>query len=125
MAPALTTLKTRPEFTALNGGKRAVKPGFIVLARRRPTDKPLDEARGGAEAVRFGITVTKKIGNAVQRNRARRRLRAMAVARLPICGLPGWDYVLIARLDALRRPFAALEGDLESALEMLHKARGA
>jgi ribonuclease P protein component len=67
--------------------------------------------------------VTRKLGGAVVRNRARRRLRALAVAQLPQKGRPGWDYVLIARLGAVRRPFAELEGELESALEMLHKAR--
>lgn len=115
----LKTLKKRPEFLAANAGARAAKPGFVVLALARAEGNP----HIGAETIRFGLTVTKKIGNAVKRNRARRRLRAAAQSRLPSLGRPGWDYVLIARDRAVDRPFAALQSDLESALEMLHKAR--
>ncbi|MFZ1990452.1 MAG: ribonuclease P protein component [Alphaproteobacteria bacterium] len=115
----MTTLKRRPEFLAVNAGARASKPGFVLLGLAREAGEP----HIGAETIRFGLTVTKKIGKAVKRNRARRRLRAIAQSRLPELGRPGWDYVLIARDGAVTRPFAALQGDLESALEMLHKAR--
>ena len=117
--PPLVTLKRRPEFLAVNAGARAAKPGFVLLGLPRPTDT----GRVASDAIRCGLTVTKKIGNAVQRNRARRRLRALARAHIPTSGQPGWDYVLIARDGALSRDFVQLEADLESALEMLHKAR--
>jgi ribonuclease P protein component len=115
----VSTLKKRPEFLAVNAGARAAKPGFVLLGLARGDS----QAHIGAEAMRFGLTVTKKIGNAVKRNRARRRLRAIAQSRLPALGRQGWDYVLIARDGAVTRSFAALQNDLESALEMLHKAR--
>ena len=115
----MTTLKRRPEFLAVNAGARASKPGFVLLGLAREASDP----HIGPETIRFGLTVTKKIGKAVKRNRARRRLRAVAQSGLPRFGRPGWDYVLIAREGAIDRPFAALQSDLESALEMLHKAR--
>jgi ribonuclease P protein component len=110
-------LKRRPEFLAVNNGVRVAKPGFVLLGLERGPEA------ASASDVRYGLTVTKRIGNAVQRNRARRRLRALAQARLSTSGRSGWDYVLIARDAALSRDFTQLEGDLESALEMLHKAR--
>ena len=113
----LQTLKRRPDFLAANGGLRAAKPAFVLLGLVRKGDHV------PPAAIRIGLTVTKKIGNAVQRNRARRRLRALCHAGLPAKGRPGWDYVLIAREGALTCDFAAMAGDLESALEMLHKAR--
>ncbi len=103
----------------MNAGVRAAKPGFVLLGLARGESDP----HIGPETIRFGLTVTKKIGKAVIRNRARRRLRAVAQSRLSSLGRPGWDYVLIARDRAVDRPFAALQSDLESALEMLHKAR--
>ena len=115
----MTTLKRRPEFLAVNVGARASKPGFVLLGLAREAGAP----HIGPETIRFGLTVTKKIGKAVTRNRARRRLRAAAQSRLPMLGRPGWDYVLIAREGAVTRAFDALQSDLESALEMLHKAR--
>jgi ribonuclease P protein component len=74
------------------------------------------------DLIRFGLTATRKLGNAVIRNRIRRRLRATARAVLGEGGKAGWDYVLIARDAALARDFQLLSRDLESALEMLHKA---
>lgn len=114
--PPLDTLKRRADFLALNAGARVAKPGFVLLGRARPdpgTDPTL---------ARFGLTVSRKNGNAVARNRIRRRLRSIARAILSSKGVAGWDYVLIGRETALRRNFLALQADLESALEMLHKA---
>lgn len=118
--PPVQSLKRRPEFLALNGGLRAAKPAFVLLGRAREKTGAVNVP---PETVRFGLTVTKKIGNAVIRNRARRRLRALARSGLAAKGLAGWDYVLIAREAAVARDFAAMAGELESALEMLHKAR--
>ncbi len=80
-------------------------PGFILQ-------------RAEASTVRFGLTATKKLGNAVARNRARRRLRALAEKLLASLARPG-DYVLIAREAVLTQSFADLEKDLEGALKKL------
>ncbi|RMF38218.1 MAG: ribonuclease P protein component [Alphaproteobacteria bacterium] len=114
-AGALEGLKKRRDFLAANRGRRRVTPGFILLGR----------ARGdGSDAMRFGLTASRRIGNAVTRNRARRRLREMARAVLPAHGLPGWDYVLIARRDATTtRPFRYMADELKAALAALHGGR--
>ena len=84
-------------------------------ARRSPAEAP----------VRVGYTCSKKLGNAVTRNRAKRRLRAAARAVVPAEGRPGWDYVLIGRAEAtIGRPIAALCDDLASALRAMHGPRG-
>jgi ribonuclease P protein component len=83
-------------------------PGFVLLVRRREDGDP---------ALRLGITVTKKIGNAVVRNRMKRRFRALAREVLPERGLPGADHVLIGRAGGIERPFDQLRADLEQALK--------
>ena len=74
-------------------------------------------------AMRAGYTVTKKTGNAVVRNRIKRRLRALVATVLPRAGVAGADHVLIGRADARTRPFAALVTDLEKALARCSVAR--
>lgn len=117
MRLAVGRLKRRPDFLRVAGsGRKWVTPGLILQARRHgPT--------GGGEAknveFRVGLTVTRKVGQAVVRNRARRRLRAVADRVMPGHAMPGQDYVLIARAETVNRPFAALAGDLEAALRGL------
>lgn len=82
-------------------------PGFVLLIRDRADEDP---------AIRLGITVTKKIGGAVVRNRAKRRLREAARAVLPLHGNPGVDYVLVARSGTPDRPFDRLLDDVKTAL---------
>ncbi len=109
----LQTLTKRAEFLACARARKAVTPGFVLQARRR------DDA--DTPCIRVGFTASKKVGNAVARNRAKRRLRALARAILPRDGRPGWDYVLVARAgETAARPFATLEDELTRALVKTH-----
>jgi ribonuclease P protein component len=103
----LTTLTRRADFLAANGGRRVPMPGFILLLRPR---------EDGDATMRLGITVTKKIGNAVVRNRMKRRLRALARNLLPEHGLAGSDHVLIGRAGGIERDYSALGTELAAAL---------
>lgn len=112
----IETITKRRDFLAASRARKWATPSMIVQGRRRRTDEPHD-----AEATRVGYTCSKKVGNAVARNRAKRRLRAAVAATLPQLGLPGWDYVLIGRHDVTAaRPFPELVRDLEIALSRLH-----
>ena len=87
-------------------------PGFVLLVR------PRDDAD---QTIRIGYTVTKKIGNAVVRNRMKRRFRAMARDLLPDLGIAGADHVLIGRAGGVERDFATLTAELRKALGKLHQ----
>lgn len=119
----LGRLKKRAEFLAVAASRRKwAAPGVIVQARR------WDEAQGGSEAaagcdLRVGYTASRKVGNSVARNRARRRLRAAAAEVLGRRAAPGQDLVLIARGETIRRPFADLVADLDRALQKLGAVR--
>lgn len=115
--PAIATLKTRPQFLAVRGGARASCPACLIEGRSRQS---VDEGSPG-EPSRFGFTITKKLGNAVTRNRIRRRLKAALQTVAPAHAKPGFDYVVVARAAAFDRPFAALVADLEKALDALHR----
>jgi ribonuclease P protein component len=113
----LERLKRRAEFLRVAGTQRKwATPGLVLQAAAAP---------GSPAGVRVGFTATKKIGMAVQRNRARRRLKAAAAQVMPLHAAPGHDYVVIARAATLTRPFAALLGDLEAALRRLGMWRDA
>ncbi|AXQ92396.1 ribonuclease P protein component [Cereibacter azotoformans] len=113
--PAPEILRKRADFLRAAQARRQGTPGFLLQARRR-------EAEGG---IRVGFTCSKKVGNAVMRNRAKRRLRALARELLTTRGHPGWDYVLVGRPGAtIERPYAALLADLERALRQIHGERG-
>ncbi|MGE0716607.1 MAG: ribonuclease P protein component [Alphaproteobacteria bacterium] len=111
MAAAIGRLKQRSEFLRVAGARRKwAAPGLVLQGFERPD---------GADAPgppRVGFTATRKIGGAVQRNRARRRLRAAAAAVMPDHASAGWDYVIVAREGTLTRPFAGLLDDLSQAL---------
>jgi ribonuclease P protein component len=106
-------LKRRQDFVAAARASYAAMPGLTVQARDRGDDG----------SPRVGFTATKKLGNAVVRNRVKRRLREIARQHLAAAALPGHDYVLIGRQPAFARAYAALEKDFTSALKRLHHPR--
>ncbi|MBM9596439.1 ribonuclease P protein component [Roseitranquillus sediminis] len=113
--PRIERLKVRADFLRAARAARRATPSFLLQARRR---RP-DEAVSG---IRVGFTCSRKVGNAVQRNRAKRRLREAARAVLPALGHPGWDYVLVGRAGTTAsRPFDQLLSDLETALREVHR----
>lgn len=121
--PAVERLKRRREFLEVAGqGRKWATPGLVLQALQRPAERR-DELPDAPSALRYGLTASRKVGGAVARNRARRRLRALAEQWLPRAGQPGTDYVLIARSSTVERPFAELEQDLRTALEKIVTAR--
>jgi ribonuclease P protein component len=115
---AIPRLKHRAEFLRVAGaGRKFVAPGLILQVLRRAPAAP--EAAGCPDAKRVGYTASRKVGIAVARNRARRRLRAAVAEIIPYCAAPGHDYVLVARAATLKRPYPALVEDLKTALRRL------
>jgi ribonuclease P protein component len=107
-------LKRRPEFldVAATGLRRAT-PGFVIQA------KPLSTG-----PLRIGFTASRKVGNAVARNRAKRRLRALVDKVVPQLGLESWDLVLIARTEATVRDFDTMADDFSRAVVKVTTERG-
>ncbi|WP_407692421.1 ribonuclease P protein component [Rhabdonatronobacter sediminivivens] len=115
--PRVAVMRFRRDFLRTAAGMRQPRKGLMLQARARDAEPDL---------IRVGFTCTRKVGNAVTRNRAKRRLRAAAQQVLRAHGRPGWDYVLIGRPGVtVTRDFGALCADLRSALEAVHGARGA
>jgi ribonuclease P protein component len=105
-------LKRRSEFLAAAAGVKVPAAGFVLQAR----------ARGDTETARFGFTVSKKVGNAVARNRVRRRLREVVRQNAALLAADGRDYVLIGRQAALNLPFGRLSADFQGALKRLERS---
>lgn len=105
--PKLERVKIRPDFLAAAKAVAARRGVVVVQARDRADETPL---------IRVGFTATRKIGGAVVRNRAKRRLRHAAQQLIPLYGRAGHDYVLIARGGAANRPWGRLLDDVKSAL---------
>jgi ribonuclease P protein component len=109
----IPTIRKRTDFLAANRGIRVARPGFVLLAHPN-----------GGRGTRFGVTVTKKIGNAVVRNRMKRRFRELLRAALPAQGLADHDHVLIGREGGVERDFALLRGELDHALSRAAAGQG-
>ncbi|MCF6219549.1 MAG: ribonuclease P protein component [Robiginitomaculum sp.] len=103
----LGKLKKRSEFLYVRDGRYQAKPNIVIQMRAQ------SEA---TEMINVGFTATKKIGNAVVRNRCKRRLRELARALLPLHGKPGHNYVFIARANTAKAEWADLQKDVEKAL---------
>jgi ribonuclease P protein component len=113
MSEPVARLKRRREFLRVAAARiKAVTPGMVVQAYER------DDAQA---QIRVGFTASRKVGNAVVRNRARRRLKALVDELLPGRGQAATDYVLIARGETATRPFEALRSDLLQALSRLER----
>jgi ribonuclease P protein component len=112
---SLERLKKRADFLRAQKGRRHSTACVGLEICRSP-----DSIREGT--ARVGFTASKKVGNAVARNRAKRRLRAVAAAILPLSGRAAHDYVLIARTATVSRPFAELSRDLSKAIAAAHAA---
>lgn len=104
-------MRKRADFLHAAKGDYQIRPGLVLQARRQPDQ----------ETIRIGFTTSKKVGNAVERNRARRRLRALADEIMPDRARAGYDYVLIGRKNTLTRTFDDLRQDLQQALSQIHK----
>lgn len=113
MTAELSIIRKRADFLAANRGLRVARPGFVLLANPNQ-----------GEGKRYGITVTKKVGNAVVRNRIKRRFRELLRAALPERGLADHDHVLIARQRGIERDFAKLTAELDEALARARAGKG-
>ena len=119
-------LKRRADFLQVAAANRKwVAPGLILQVRRQPSPESPSDKAAQVEPVRVGFTASRKVGNAVKRNRARRRLRAVAAEVLSQHAEPGTDFVLIARPATVDREYQALVGDLVTGLKRLKLYRGA
>jgi ribonuclease P protein component len=104
-------LKQRADFLAAATGIKVPAAAFVLQTRKRTDDGP----------VRFGFTVSKKVGNAVERNRVRRRLKEVVRLCDPIRMHSGHDYVLVGRQAALKLPFERIINDFAGALRRAHE----
>lgn len=113
VCPTLTVLTKRADFLRAAKARRQGTTGVHLQARKR--------AEGEATGIRVGFTCSKKVGNAVARNRAKRRLREIARMTLPTLGRDGWDYVLVGRNGTTGSiTFDDLMADLRRALKKVH-----
>ena len=118
--PPWGRLRRRAEFQRVSRGRRAQAQTFTLQANPRAD---LGAAQAEAPRARVGFTVTKKVGDAVERNRIRRRLKEALRHAGAVAPSPDHDYVLMARREALTRPFAALIADIERAFAQMSRLK--
>ena len=112
--PLIERLKVRSDFLRVAATRRRwAAPGLVLQVAKTP------EEQLKSDTIRVGFTASRKVGDAVTRNRARRRLREAVSRVMPAHASPGRDFVVIARANTVRRPFADLVCDLETALQKL------
>ncbi|MGO4872081.1 MAG: ribonuclease P protein component [Roseiarcus sp.] len=116
--PLWGRLKRRAEFQRVSRGRRAQAETFTLQANARAISSGAPN-----EGARVGFTVTKKVGDAVERNRIRRRLKEALRRADAVAPSPSNDYVLMARREALTRPFAALIADIEKAFAQMSRLK--
>jgi ribonuclease P protein component len=109
----IEVLTKRADFLLANKGLRNARPGFVLLTRP-------NQGKGK----RFGITVTKKVGNAVVRNRMKRRFRELLRDALPVEGLPDHDHVLVGRVGGITRDYHRMRNELTHALAAASEGKG-
>ncbi len=132
---SLSTLKKRSEFMRVRGGRRWSTPAFLIECKIRPQNTarsgginseylekaaPAKGFTAKEHSARFGFIITKKLGNAVVRNRIRRRLKAVLCELEPQFANPAFDYVLLARQPAVNLKFSDLKHDMHTAFHRLH-----
>jgi ribonuclease P protein component len=113
-------LKRRAEFQRVRKGGRWATPAFVLEAKVRSGDGHAQSEQGPGP--RFGFTITRQVGKAVERNRIRRRLKAAIRDVGPDHARRNFDYVVIARRPALTAAYGAIVSDLVKALDRVHRA---
>ena len=112
----LEKITKRPDYVGMRNGYKVSMPGFILQGKLRGVNASINPT-----VSRYGLTCSKRIGNAVKRNRAKRRLRSAVMAVLPYSALQGWDYVLIGKTNSTENlPFDIIKDSLTKALSKIH-----
>ncbi len=123
IAVKVERLKNRRDFLAVKKGVRSHGRHFSLQAGQSNQNNQGNPSSFRSDVARFGITVTRQVGNSVVRNRIRRRLREAIRLNGVRNVRPGTDYVLVARKPALQAPFCDLTGELSTGLQRVDKKR--